>query len=271
MKKFMSIAVAMLVIALTACVNELKPTGDLQKDATSLGEKIIEMLKGVKSIDDLGKLNVDLTSLQQEFLKFYKEKGDEDGFIKALTDYSREHAAELLTTLTDNKLADAAKAVLKATCAGAVIPTGDAKKDTEGLFNWFVEKTKGVKSLDEMKSLDAVWSELGEGYNAFYTAKGEDALKEFEKVGNEYAEAHKADLEAAQAEVAKNLGLDPLANVAKAVVGAEESVESTVGELDKALNQAADSIHSKAKKAVNDAVNEAASKAANELTKALGF
>lgn len=268
MKKIMTVAVSFMLIAITACVNELKPTGDVQKDAESLGGKIIEMLKGVKVFDDFSKINPDLKALQEQFIGFYKEKGNDGDFIKALTDYSKQHASELLGVFSDSKLADAAKGVMKATCAGAFIPSGDAAKDSEGLFNWFVNTTKGVKSVDDMKSLDRLWGELGESYSAFYASKGEQGLDEFKKVSQEYAEAHKAELDAAQAEVSKNIGVEQLVD---AVNGVEENIESTAGQIDKAISEAADSIHNKAKKAVNDAVNEAASKAASELTKALGL
>ena len=275
MKKILLMFVAALSMALASCSGALEPTGDVNKDAASLGEKMISMLQGVKSFDDIAKLNIDLTSLQQKFIEFYKSKGEEGGFLKALTDFGKQHAAELGSAISDSKLADAAKGVLSAACAGAIIPSGDVNKDVQGLFDWFLDKTKAVKSLDEMKDLDSTFSSLGDSFNSFYGAKGEDALAEFNKVGEAYAAEHKAELDAAQAEVTKNLGLDQLANMATALGGAEtaldEGVESAANALDKSLNAAADTIQKQVKKAANDAVNAAAKKAGEELTKALGF
>ena len=78
MKKILLMFVAALSMALASCSGALEPTGDVNKDAASLGEKMISMLQGVKSFDDIAKLNIDLTSLQQKFIEFYKSKGEEE-------------------------------------------------------------------------------------------------------------------------------------------------------------------------------------------------
>lgn len=54
------------------------PTGDIAKDAKAAGEKVISIMKGIKSMDDMNKAEEELTKVQREYEDFYKAKGEEE-------------------------------------------------------------------------------------------------------------------------------------------------------------------------------------------------
>ena len=53
MKKFMLMTVAAFCMCLAACTSG--PTGDVAKDAKAAGEKVISIMKGIKSMDEMKK------------------------------------------------------------------------------------------------------------------------------------------------------------------------------------------------------------------------
>ena len=267
MKKFFLLCVAVLAMALTSCVNELKPTGDVNKDAESAGAKLIEMLKGIKSVDDVTAL--------LPFVDFYGAKGDDQkaSFLDAFAAFGKSHVSELTGAIADSKLGNLASGLLSAATTGGIIPTGDAAVDSKAVFDWVVDKTKSAKTVEDMENASKALESAHSLFDQFYEAKGSDALAEFNKVADQYATDHAADLAAAQSEAAKNLGLDKVNAAMDALSG--EQAGTALDELGKSMNQATDSIGKKVGEAVNEAATKAANKAADEvakgLSKALGF
>lgn len=275
MKKFFLLCVAVLAMTLTSCVNELKPTGDVNKDAESAGAKLIEMLKGIKSVDDVTALLPQLSEIQKKFVDFYGAKGDDQkaSFLDAFAAFGKSHVSELTGAIADSKLGNLASGLLSAATTGGIIPTGDAAVDSKAVFDWVVDKTKSAKTVEDMENASKVLESAHSLFDQFYEAKGSDALAEFNKVADQYATEHAADLAAAQSEAAKNLGLDKVNAAMDALSG--EQAGTALDELGKSMNQAADSIGKKVGEAVNEAATKAANKAADEvakgLSKALGF
>ena len=76
MKKFLLMTVAAFCMCLAACTSG--PTGDIAKDAKAAGEKVISIMKGVKSLDDMKKAEEELKAVQKEYEDFYKAKGEEE-------------------------------------------------------------------------------------------------------------------------------------------------------------------------------------------------
>ena len=76
MKKFMLMTVAAFCMCLAACSSG--PTGDVAKDAKAAGEKVISIMKGVKSMEDMEKASKEIEAVQKEFEDFYKAKGEEE-------------------------------------------------------------------------------------------------------------------------------------------------------------------------------------------------
>ena len=76
MKKFMLMTVAAFCMCLAACSSG--PTGDVAKDAKAAGEKVISIMKGIKSLDDMKKAEEEMTKVQKEYEEFYKAKGEEE-------------------------------------------------------------------------------------------------------------------------------------------------------------------------------------------------
>ena len=75
MKKFMLMTVAAFCMCLAACSSG--PTGDVAKDAKAAGEKVISIMKNVKSMDDLQKAEEEFKAVQKEYEYFYKAKGED--------------------------------------------------------------------------------------------------------------------------------------------------------------------------------------------------
>ena len=90
MKKFMLMTVAAFCMCLAACSSG--PTGDVAKDAKAAGEKVISIMKGIKSMDDMKKAEEEMTKIQKEYEDFYKAKGEEE--LKKFND-ALENDAEL--------------------------------------------------------------------------------------------------------------------------------------------------------------------------------
>ncbi len=76
MKKFLLMTVAAFCMCLAACTSG--PTGDVAKDAKAAGEKVISIMKGIKSMDDMKKAEEEITKVQKEYEDFYKAKGEEE-------------------------------------------------------------------------------------------------------------------------------------------------------------------------------------------------
>lgn len=76
MKKFLLMTVAAFSMCLAACTSG--PTGDVAKDAKAAGEKVISIMKGIKSMDDMKKAEEEITKVQKEYEDFYKAKGEEE-------------------------------------------------------------------------------------------------------------------------------------------------------------------------------------------------
>lgn len=76
MKKFMLMTVAAFCMCLAACTSG--PTGDVAKDAKAAGERVISIMKGIKSMDDMKKAEEEITKVQKEYEDFYKAKGEEE-------------------------------------------------------------------------------------------------------------------------------------------------------------------------------------------------
>lgn len=77
MKKFLLMTVAAFCMCLAACSGG-GPTGDVAKDAKAAGEKVINIMKGIKSMDDMKKAEEEMTKVQKEYEDFYKAKGEEE-------------------------------------------------------------------------------------------------------------------------------------------------------------------------------------------------
>ncbi len=90
MKKFLFMTVAAFCMCLAACSSG--PTGDVAKDAKAAGEKVISIMKGIKSLDDMKKAEEEMTKIQKEYEDFYKAKGEEE--LKKFND-ALENDAEL--------------------------------------------------------------------------------------------------------------------------------------------------------------------------------
>ena len=90
MKKFLLMTVAAFCMCLAACTSG--PTGDVAKDAKAAGEKVISIMKGIKSMDDMKKAEEEITKVQKEYEDFYKAKGEEE--LKKFND-ALENDAEL--------------------------------------------------------------------------------------------------------------------------------------------------------------------------------
>jgi cell division protein ZapA (FtsZ GTPase activity inhibitor) len=76
MKKFLLMTVAAFCMCLAACTSG--PTGDVAKDAKAAGEKVISIMKGIKSMDDMKKAEEEISKVQKEYEDFYKAKGEEE-------------------------------------------------------------------------------------------------------------------------------------------------------------------------------------------------
>ena len=94
MKKFMLMTVAAFCMCLAACSSG--PTGDVAKDAKAAGEKVISIMKNVKSLDDLKKAEEEFKAVQKEYEDFYKAKVEEE--LKKFND-ALENDAELKAEL----------------------------------------------------------------------------------------------------------------------------------------------------------------------------
>ena len=94
MKKFMLMTVAAFCMCLAAWSSG--PTGDVAKDAKAAGEKVISIMKNVKSLDDLKKAEEEFKAVQKEYEDFYKAKGEEE--LKKFND-ALENDAELKAEL----------------------------------------------------------------------------------------------------------------------------------------------------------------------------
>ena len=94
MKKFMLMTVAAFCMCLAACSSG--PTGDVAKDAKAAGEKVISIMKSIKSLDDMKKAEEEMTKIQKEYEDFYKAKGEEE--LKKFND-ALENDAELKTEM----------------------------------------------------------------------------------------------------------------------------------------------------------------------------
>ena len=90
MKKFLLMTVAAFCMCLAACSSG--PTGDVAKDAKAAGEKVISIMKGIKSLDDMKNAEEEMTKIQKEYEDFYKAKGEEE--LKKFND-ALENDAEL--------------------------------------------------------------------------------------------------------------------------------------------------------------------------------
>ena len=82
--------VAAFCMCLAACSSG--PTGDVAKDAKAAGEKVISIMKGIKSLDDMKNAEEEMTKIQKEYEDFYKAKGEEE--LKKFND-ALENDAEL--------------------------------------------------------------------------------------------------------------------------------------------------------------------------------
>lgn len=99
--KFLSILMAIAVaLAFTSCENKSgssssdssksdtssseqvdengEPTGDIEKDAKTISDKTMELLKDTKTEEDINKAKEESEKIFQEYLKYYKEKGGDE-------------------------------------------------------------------------------------------------------------------------------------------------------------------------------------------------
>ena len=182
--KFLSIMIAVAIaLAFTSCGDksgsgsESGPTGDIEKDAKTLVEKITS----AKTVDEAQKV----LQLVEEYDKFYKEKGGEefkkwgDAGRKALSDPKVKDAANNLRAL-------AAESAAKETSTGSAaetventkIFTGNPDIDAKAYVEKIISLMENVETAEDISNVQRIDKELKKEMQEAYRDKtAEDVMK----------------------------------------------------------------------------------------------